>query len=399
MTGTPTTVIGPLATRPHPWRMRMENVDPLSAAAARPLTVVIAVSMVVLAILDSVTKADQVTSLAFLVVTIVILVTAMIFLVDRTRLSRPGWSRASALVLQGLLVLLMISAALATWGGNVAVRDDWAPLVVALTLFALTSYRSPAELAIWTGVHTGVAAALGLLQSPFAQTPLPAPLFAISGSVVILIIGSAAVGYARSMNGSVLSWEKRAWRRAESLAREARGGVARSVRQQQISRAGRDAMPVLDRVVERGEVTIADRDEAAERAASIRRTLVDAVQRSWSRELVDELIVRRPELAPTITIDDPADAGRAGTLEERTLIRAMLSAVMDAVGTVRIDLAIAPPAAGRGLSVRITAVSERPAEEVRDDLSPLIAAVRGLARRCVAVERDGALVLEFEYGH
>lgn len=399
MTATPTTVNGPLATRPHPWRMRMENVDPLSAAAARPLTVVVAVSMVVLAILDSVTKADQVTSLAFLVVTFVILVTAMIFLVDRTRLSRPGWSRASALVLQGLLVLLMISAALATWGGNVAVRDDWAPLVVALTLFALTSYRSPAELAIWTGVHTGVAAVLGLLQSPFAQTPLPAPLFAISGSVVILIIGSAAVGYARSMNGSVLSWEKRAWRRAESLAREARGGVARSVRQQQISRAGRDAMPVLDRVVERGEVTTADRDEAAERAASIRRTLVDAVQRSWSRELVDELIARRPELAPTVTIDDPADAGRAGTLEERTLIRAMLSAVMDAVGTVRIDLAIAPPAAGRGLSVRITAVSERPAEEVRDDLSPLIAAVRGLVRRCVAVERDGALVLEFEYGH
>lgn len=399
MTATPATVIGPLATRPHPWRMRMESVDPLSAAAARPLTVVIAVSMVVLAILDSVTKADQVTSLAFLVVTFVILVTAMIFLVDRTRLSRPGWSRASALVLHGLLVLLMISAALATWGGNVAVRDDWAPLVVALTLFALTSYRSPAELAIWTGVHTGVAAVLGLLQSPFAQTPLPAPLSAISGSVVILIIGSAAVGYARSMNGSVLSWEKRAWRRAESFAREARGGVARSVRQQQISRAGRDAMPVLDRVVERGEVTTADRDEAAERAASIRRTLVDAVQRSWSRELVDELIARRPELAPTVTIEDPADAGRAGTLEERTLIRAMLSAVMDAVGTVRIDLAIAPPAAGRGLSVRITAVSERPAEEVRDDLAPLIAAVRGLARRCVAVERDGALVLEFEYGH
>ncbi|RZT58316.1 hypothetical protein EV140_2082 [Microcella alkaliphila] len=146
-------------------------------------------------------------------------------------------------------------------------------------------------------------------------------------------------------------------------------------------------------------MTIADRDEAAERAASIRRTLVDAVQRSWSRELVDELIVRRPELAPTVTIDDPADAGRAGTLEERTLIRAMLSAVMDAVGTVRIDLAIAPPTAGRGLRVRIAAVSERPAEEVRDDLAPLIAAVRGLARRCVAVERDGALVLEFEYGH
>lgn len=399
MTSSVTDVLGPPAIRPHPWRMRMENVDPLSAAAARPVTVAIAVSMVVLAVLDTATKASQITSLVFLVTTFVILVAAMALLVDRTRLSRPSWSRTSALMLHTLLVALMGSAALSTWGGNASVRDDWAPLVVALTLIALTPYRSPAELAAWTGVHTTVAAAIGLAQAPFAATPLPGPLFAISGSVVILIIGSAAVAYARSMNGSVLSWEKRAWRRADSVAREARGGVARSVRQQQISRAGRDAMPVLDRVVARGEVTRADRDEAAERAASIRRTLVDAVQRHWSRELVDELIVRRPELSPRVTIDDPDDAGRAATLEERTLIRAILSAVMDAVGIDRIHLAIAPAAPGSGLGVRITASGERPVTAVRDELGPLIAAVRGLARRCVAVERDGALVLEFEYGH
>lgn len=386
-------------TRPHPWRMRMENVDPLSAAAARPVTVIIACSMVVLAVVDTAVKAFQVTSPIFLAIAFGALLSAMALLIDRTRLSRPAWSRFSAMAVHVLLIVMMVSAAMSTWGSNVALRDDWAPLVVALTLVALTSYRSPRELAVWTGVHTSVAAVLGLLQGPAASMPLPAPLFAVSGSVVILIVGSAAVAYARSMNGSVLSWEKKAWRRAHSLAREARGGVARSVRQHQITRAGRDAMPVLTRVVERGEVTARDREEAAERATSIRATLVDGVQRSWARDLVDELVSRRPELSPRITVVDPDDAGRRASIEQRTLIRAILTAVMDAVGTRRIDLAIAPPTPETGLTVRIVATGDRPVSAVRDELSPLLAAVRGLARRCVAVERDGALVLEFEYGH
>ena len=382
-----------------PWALRTDRLDPLSAASARPVTVTFALAMVALAGLDTIVKANQVTSVPWLIVTMAALVSAMALLIDRTRVDRPAWSRGSAVLFHLTLVAMMVASALSTAGANASVRDDWAPLVVGFALFCLTPYRSARELAVWTVVHTVVAGALGVAQAGSATTLLPAPLFAISGGVAVLIIGAAAVAYAKSMNTSILRWEQRAWARAVAVVGEARHGVARSVRQREISRVGRDALPVLARVAENDAVTTADRDEAAERAASIRCTLVEAAGRSWVRELADDLIERRPELAVAMTVADADDLARSATLEQRTLIRAIVGAAMDAPGTRAVHLAITASPRHSGPSVRIEVRGVEPPGVAREALRPLIGVARGLARHCAVVEVHDALVIEFAYGH
>lgn len=377
----------------------MDRLDPLSAASARPVTVTFAVGMTALAVLDTVVKFSQVTSIPWLAVTMTALAAVMMVLIDRTRLDSPAWSRASAGILHVLLLVVMVASALSTAGSNVSVRDDWAPLIVGISLCALAPYRSARELGVMTLVHTVVAAALGVAQASSASTPLPAPLFAISGGVAVLVVGAAATAYALSMNTSIYDWERRAWARADAVAREARHGVARSVRQREISRAGRAALPVLSRVAETGEVTRADRDEAAERAASIRLTLVAESGRRWVRELADDLIDRRPELAVEVTVDDPDDVARSATLEQRTLIRAIVGAAMDAPGTSSVHLAIGASPRRSGPSVRIEVRGTAPASAVRAGLRPLLGVARGLAREHRVVEVGDALVIEFAYGH
>lgn len=389
----------PRTVRPGRWALRMDRLDPLSAASARPVTITFAVGMTALAVLDTVVKFEQITSLPWLAVTMVALFAVMLLLIDRTHIHRPAWSRASASMLHVLLIVVMGASALSMAGANVLVRDDWAPLIVGISLCALTPYRSARELGVWTLIHTAVAAALGLAQASSAATPLPAPLFAISGSVAVLIVGAAATAYALSMNTSISAWERRAWDRAEAVAGEARRGVARSVRQREISRVGRDALPVLSRVAESGVVTRADRDEAAERASSIRVTLVEASGRRWARELADDLIDRRPELAVEVAVDDADDVARSASLEQRTLIRALVGAAMDAGGTQSVHLAIDASPSSHGLRARIEVRGTEPAADVREALTPLIGVVRGLARQHRVVEANGALVIEFVYGH
>lgn len=379
-----------------PFELTLERLDPLSAAAARPVTTGAAILALAIPPLAAVTRWPEVVQPAWFVVALLSLTIAVWLLLDRSRVSRPVWRAPSAQLLQLLLIVMVVASMLSTLGANQQVRDDWAPLVTGIVLIALTPYRPAHELTFWAVVHTLVCAVLGMLQAPWAVTDFPTLAYAASGSLPVAALGFAAAAYARSLNNSVARWHDRAWTAAEETASRQRGGVARSVQQQRITTLNLEAVPYLSRVVDSEILTDDDREEARRLARSIRALLVADIERGWAETLFDELVGRHPHLNIVARADDPDDAGGAATLEQRTLLRAIAELSIRRLAATELDLRLRR-VDGR-LQVRWLISTPRPLTDARRELRGIIELVRGVTERSRVTNESQRIALEFEYG-
>ena len=375
----------------------LERLDPLSAAAARPVTTGAAILALSVPVFTVITRSFEVAQPAWFVVSMIALIGAVWLMLDRSRLSRPVWRAPSAQVLQLLLIVMAIASVLSTFEANRMLRDDWAPLVTGIMLIALTPYRPAREIALWAGVHTLVAAVLGMVQAPWAVTDVPTLTYAVTGSLPVAVMGFAAAAYARSLNGSIVRWQTRAWMVADDTARRQRGGVARSVQQQRITTLNQEVVPYLSRVVDAGELTDDERDHARRLADEIRTLLVATIDRGWAETLFDDLVARHPRLTMVARADDPDDVGAAATLEQRTLLRAIAELSIRRLSASELDLQLRAPE-GR-LQVRWVISSPLSFRVAERELRGLSELVRGVAERSRLTERSGRIALEFEYGY
>ena len=347
--------------------------------------------------LTVITRSFEVVQPAWFAVSMIALVGAVWLMLDRSRLSRPVWRAPSAQVLQFLLIVMSIASAVSMIEANGMLRDDWAPLVTGVILMALTPYRPAREIALWAGVHTLVAAVLGMVQAPWTVSDAPTLTSAVSGSLPIAIMGFAAAAYARSLNRSIVRWQARAWTVAEQTARRQRGGVARSVQQQRITTLNQEVVPYLSRVV--GATVLTDEDRAGARriAGEIRELLVATLDRGWVTTLFDDLVARHPRLDIQARADDPDDVGGAATLEQRTLLRAIAELSIRRLSANELDLRLRA-AEGR-LQARWVIGSPLSFRAAQREMRGLIELVRGVTERSTVTEQSGRIALEFEYGY
>jgi len=375
----------------------LERLDPLSAAAARPVTTGAALLAIALPPLVLVTRGHEVVQPLWFVVAYVAVLAATALLLDRSRPTRPVWQSTSAQVFQLLLMAATIASAASTAGANAQLRDDWAPLVVGILLVACTPYRPAREIVVWTAVHTLLCAALGIVQAPFAVSDVPTITFAVTGSFTVAVLGFAAAAYAHSLVTSTRLWQERAWQSAASAVRAQRTGVARSVQQRRITVLNHEAVPYLQRIIDTPTVSEEDRDEARRLARSIRAVLVAEVQKTWAQQMLDDVVARRPRLNIVAIADDPDDLGRRSTLERRTLLRALAVVGVERLGASEVHLRLRAPE-GR-LVVECTLAVPHSLRDARRELRSMIELIRGLTRRFSLRERQGRVVLEFEYGY
>ena len=386
----------PVVAALAPAEATLERLDPLSAAAARPVTMGAAILALAMPLVAVATRSSEVVAPAWLAVSLLALIAAVWLMLDRSRLTRPVWRAPSAQLLQLLLIVMIVSSVLSTLGANPAVRDDWAPLVTGIVLVALTPYRPAREIALWAVVHTLICAMLGMLQAPWAVTDVPTLTYAVTGSLPVAILGFAAAAYARSLNGSIARWQQRAWAAAQETAAHQRGSVARSVQQQRITTLNLDVVPYLSRVVDADELTDDDRAEARRLARSIRALLVADVERGWASTLLDDLVGRHPHLNIVARADDPDDLGSAATLEQRTLLRAIGELSIRRLAATEIDLRLRSHE-GR-LQVHWLISTPKPTADALRELRGVIELVRGVTERSSAARLPGRIALEFEYG-
>lgn len=375
----------------------LERLDPLSAAAARPVTTGAALLALVVPPLVLITRSHEVVQPVWFVVAYLAVAAATALLLDRSRPTRPVWQATSAQVFQLLLMAATMASAASTAGANAQLRDDWAPLVVGVLLVASTPYRPAREIVVWTGVHTLLCAALGIVQSPAAVADVPTITFAVTGSFTVAMLGFMAAAYAHSLVTSTRLWQERAWQSAANAARSQRVGLARSVQQQRITVLNHEAVPYLQRIIDTPSLSEADREEARRLARSIRSVLVAEVQKTWAQQMLDDVVARRPRLNIAAVADDPDDLGRRSALERRTLLRALTVVGVERLAATEVHLRLRAPE-GR-LAVECTFAVPHSLRDARRELRSMIELIRGLSRRSSLREREGRLVLEFEYGY
>ncbi len=377
--------------------MTLERVDPLSAAAARPVTTGAALLAAVVPLLVAVTRGHEIVQPAWFAVSYLLVLIAITLLLDRSRPTRPVWQAPSAQVFQLLLMATAVTSALSTAGANDRLRDDWAPLVVGVLLMASTPYRPAREIVGWTALHTLLCAGLGIVQAPATVSDLPTVAYAITGSFTVAILGFAAAAYAHSLNTSTRLWQERAWQSAAAAVREQRAGVARSVQQRRITVLNHEVVPTLQRLVDAPDLSEADRDDARRLARSIRSLLVSEVEKTWAQQMLDDVISRHPRVNIVATADDPDDHGRAAVLERRTLLRALVVLAVEKLGAAEVQVQLRAPE-GR---LAVTCVIGTPLSfaDARRELRSMLELIRGFTRRSSIREHDGRVVLEFEYGY
>jgi hypothetical protein len=376
----------------------LDRLDPLSAAAARPVTTGASLLALALPLVTLATRSDEVTQPLWFVVAYAALIAAVSLLLHRSRVATPAWMRPSAQWFQVLLMIVLIASAASTAGANALIRDDWAPLVVGVLLVASTPYRPAREILFWTIVHTLLSAALGVVQAPASITDVPEFTLAVSGSFSVAVMGFAAAAYARSLNSSTELWHERAWQSAAAAALEHRSGVARSVQQRRISLLNREVVPYLQRVVAAESIGDVDRDEARRIARSIRGLLVRDVEKTWAQLMLDDLVGRHPRLNITVIADDPDDLGRHAVLERRTLLRALAAVSLERLAASRLELGLRRGPEG-SLVVRWAVDTPKAMPDARRELRAMLELIRGLTLRSSVHEQPGRLVLEFEYGY
>lgn len=375
----------------------LERLDPLSAAAARPVTTGAAILIIAIPVVSIAVKLDEIVQPAWLALSFAALVAVAWLLLDRSRVYRPLWKSSSAQTLQLLLVVMTVASVMSTLTANAFLRDDWAPYVIGVVLIALAPYRPAREIAFWAAVHTLICAVLGMGQGAWAVSDVPTLTFAVTSSLGVALLGFAAAAFARSLNGDLRQWHDRAWASAEHAVVQQRTGVARSVQQQRITLLNREVVPYLSSIVGATELDDGDRDEARRLARSIRALLVADVERSWAQTLLDELIARHPQLNIEAVADDPENAGGASTLEQRTLVRAIADVSIRRLAATRVELQLRAPQ-GR-LSVRCEITTPLSMTDARRELRGMIEIVRGLTESSRVIEREGRIALEFEYGY
>ena len=375
----------------------LERLDPLAAAAARPVTTGAAVLALAVPTAVIALRTHEITQPAWLVVSYAALFAAVVILLNRSHPTRPVWTAPSAQVFQVLLVIMLITSAASTLGANALVRDDWGPIAVGILLVATTPYRPAREIVLWTVVHSLICAAVAIVQEPFFATDFPVLTYAVAGSVAVAVMGFTAAAYARSLTHSTQLWQTRAWEAAAAAARENRGAVARSVQQQRVSLLNREVVPYLHRVVASPTVSDDDRDEARRLSDSIRTLLVADVERSWAQLMLDDLVAKHPQLNIRARADDPENRGGQAVLERRTLVRALAAISVERLAATELDLELSAPD-GR-LRVVWSITTPRSMTDARSALRSMIELIRGVTVRSHVYERAGRLVIEFEYGY
>ena len=289
-----------------------QQLDPLGGITARVFVIGAVVISLGVAVAMSLASASQLSNPLFEVAGLLVLAAAGVFFVRAASPFRAPFPLAAHATVCLLALLAVLLNALAQWGSNQVVRDDWGAVALAILTLMFGSYRPAWEIIVCSVFCSAVIAAIAIVQAPTLAADVPAPVFGILAAVPVLAAGAAASAFSNSLVGSLLDW-----RSAES---HPEASVVDDIEQTTVSTASHlvhlteQVFPFLEGVGHDPQLTVADGDRARILARELRTLMVLDSERSWAVRLVRD--VRDPQHI----------ADRMGEAE-RGFVRAMISHV------------------------------------------------------------------------
>lgn len=189
---------------------------------------------------------------------------------------------------------------------------------IAGLIFALSPYRPPNELIAAGGTTAMIAGFLVLCRVHPSAHALPDLVLTITAITPIIALTIGAATYTESILRSIES--------ARHHSRALTHHPEENDHRDRVTVMTKDALPLLQRVLESNAITPRDRDNANHAADTLRGMLVSEINRTWLRASQDD----RP--GPRFIIDDTDSLARTLTATQRTVLRALLDAFANEPG-------------------------------------------------------------------
>ena len=301
-----------------------QQVDPLGALAARPVTRGAALAAVLVAVVYTLLRASDVSSPGAAAAALVaVAVGGVVLVVSAAPLRAPFgpgalWCVAAACAAAGAL------SALATAGSNPFVRDDWAGIAAGVLLLGAAPYRSAREILAAGGAVASVLVVVVLVQAPGFVTPVPVASYVVVALTPLLALTAASAVFSAVFVDHVEGWISRASGFRRASTDDLRVTLTRSVQQDRVTVLNREVVPFFARLVESGRIDEDDPDEARRVADSLRASLVAEADATWLARRLGAPGRR----VPAEVVDPDRLADRLGP-EYRTALWALVATLDD----------------------------------------------------------------------
>ena len=378
-----------------------QQLDPAGSTGVAPVAIFLAIGAFLYAVSMTVRGQSEISNPIFASLALALLATAGLMLISASSPNRAPLTERAHAAIHAIAVLAIVCEAVGQWGSNAYIRDDWGPATLGILLVALGPYRPAREIAVG-GVCSAIS--IGILtyfEVPSLVTSGPALAFIALAVTPMLALCFSAAMFSDGVVASIERWQKRAQAASVSLVHEFREGIARSVQQDRVTILNRDVLPFFTEVLARDTITDADRERARTIADSIRRVMVEEVDRSWLEALMELTGVERTNRpgAARVVVDDPHRAASAMTVAQRTAIRALFVAFADYPGFTRDHLRIALSDQGdrnRGVIIAQLPVTD---SVMRSTFAPFFAVMRAVFTNLEVEFVQSELTLRFSYDH
>jgi hypothetical protein len=200
--------------------------------------------------------------------------------------------------------------ALAQWGSNTAVADDWPPITLAILTITLGFYRPAWEIATWASGGALLVGAIAIAQADSFSADVPAVVFGILPASPVLAAGLAAASFSRSLVSSLLDWQSAGGAAATSAPLEPHPTAP--TKASHLVHLDDEVLPFLERVLRSPALTEQDGERARVLAGQLRSLMVLDSERSWLARLV-------------AATDDPDRFSDRMSLAERGFVRAIVA--------------------------------------------------------------------------
>jgi hypothetical protein len=369
-----------------------QQVDPLGALSAGPLTMLASVASAVYAVALTAVSREDVVSWVCALAALAALVAAGAVLMVFSRPSRAPFRRRYVVIMTALLAATAVLSGASTAGHNTMVRDDWVPVAVGVLVLGLAPYRPGREIAIVGIALTVVVGGVIALEGPSFTTGLPTALYVVVAVTPVLALSLAGATFSATFVTLVDRWIERAasYRRASTDG--LRASIARSVQQDRVTILNRDVVPFFTRLIESGEVTAVDSTRARAIAETLRGTMVAEADRSWLEHLLTASSV-----AVRGVVDDPEHVAGEMASDHRTALRALIVAFADTGVVDASDVRLVFRAEEARVDVRLTVATRASDLTVRHRLAPYFAVLRVVYDDLVVDVTPPHLTLRFSY--
>lgn len=257
-------------------------------------------------------------------------VLAMVWVHVATRPRRGAFTMARALVAVALSGAGVVISAIGYAGDLFAVELWWAPLSASLALLAMVPYSSAARLLISGSLLVAVSA-VATLVFVVPDDPTWPPFSAVAITLFPIIIGMVGgVVMIRSITNGLARWSERPLD-VPGVDSGADDLVVAIDDETRIRIA--PATAFIASILDRGNVSAGDALRAGALAQRLRAELTGEIDRTW---------IERVARGRALTVDDPERLAEELDLAQRTVMRALLDALLghtdSPVGSARVEL-------------------------------------------------------------